>query len=333
MFKKYKNIFYNKFINIAGLLAIFLSPFADALGGAYAFWVLSAFLFSLFVYGFYDEQKKYKKFQEDVVHVPIVIKIDNGPNEKYVMKNILKIIENDYNLDNYEEDLKNYFSLELDTLVFKYHGNIYNFDELMSFIRIIQYKLHEIEHQLNGRVKFHIAYYKRPSIGFLIGILFRTEGIVVYQNNDFEDTFEKVANINSRKYKERIDNYSKYQVIEHSNNQDNDTVLLVINSASHFVNLKANNLQKYENIIEIRLKENGTIDYNTDWTIYANEIYNLINKLQTEYQQITIAHSMPEAISVILGMALENYWNINITQYENNDYKDVFTMNKAIFYS
>ena len=249
------------------------------------------------------------------------------------MKNLLKQIEKDYSFDNYAEDLKKYFSIDIDTLTFEYKGDIYDFNHLMNFTWIIKYKLNEIEQQLEGKVKFHIAYYKRPSVGFLIGTLFRTEGIVIYQNNDYEDTFEKVANINSRRYKEKIGNFTKYKVIENIKSKNESNILVVINSASHKVNLRAKSLKKYKNIITVNLIENGTIPYESDWTIYANEIYNILNDLQTRYTNITIAHSMPEAIAVILGMGLENYWNIHITQYVDNDYKNVFTMNKVKYYT
>jgi len=218
------------------------------------------------------------------------------------MKNLLKQIEKDYSFDNYAEDLKKYFSIDIDTLTFEYKGDIYDFNHLMNFTWIIKYKLNEIEQQLEGKVKFHIAYYKRPSVGFLIGTLFRTEGIVIYQNNDYEDTFEKVANINSRRYKEKIGNFTKYKVIENIKSKNESNILVVINSASHKVNLRAKSLKKYKNIITVNLIENGTIPYESDWTIYANEIYNILNDLQTRYTNITIAHSMPEAIAVILGM-------------------------------
>ena len=107
----------------------------------------------------------------------------------------------------------------------------------------------------------------------------------------------------------------------------------MINSASHKVNLRAKSLKKYKSVITVNLVENGTIPYESDWTIYANEIYNILNDLQTRYTNITIAHSMPEAIAVILGMGLENYWNIHITQYSDNDYKNVFTMNRIKYYT
>ncbi len=332
MLKKFKYIFNNTYIQIAGLLALFLSPLADYLGGTYAFGILASILICLFVFGLIDEYMIQKKLQVKMVHIPIVIKVDDGPDPKYVMNNLIEIIEEINALDNYEEDLRKYFGINLDTFIFEYNGSIYDFDRLMSFARIIKYKLNQIEKQLNGRVKFHVAYYKRPSIGFLIGTLFRTDGIVVYQNNDFENKFYKVTDINSRKYKERIKKFTKYTVTESIEDKNLDNILVVINSASHSVNLQANSLIEHKNIIKITLNENGTIPYDNNWTEYASEIYNILNNLQTRFKNITIAHSMPEAISIILGMALENYWNINITQYDNNDYKDVYTMNKIKYY-
>ena len=252
MLKKYKNIFNNTYTSIAAVLAMILSPLADALGGNYAFPILTALLFILFFYGLYQENKKIKKFKSDTIHIPIIIKIDEGPNVQYVMKNLLKQIEKEYSFDNYSEDLKKYFSIDIDTLTFEYKGDIYDFNHLMNFTWIIKYKLNEIEQQLDGKVKFHVAYYKRPSIGFLIGTLFRTEGIVIYQNNDYEDTFEKVANINSRRYKEKIGNFTKYKIIENITSKNDNNILVVINSASHKVNLRAKSLKTIGQFMQMK---------------------------------------------------------------------------------
>ncbi len=36
---------------------------------------------------------------------------------------------------------------------------------------------------------------------------------------------------------------------------------------------------------------------------------------------------MPESLAIILGMAIENYWNLSITQYENNsEYRFVYNL-------
>ncbi len=41
----------------------------------------------------------------------------------------------------------------------------------------------------------------------------------------------------------------------------------------------AKNLQQYKNIVKVSLNKNGTIPYEDDWTEYASEIYNAINKV------------------------------------------------------
>lgn len=332
MLKFFSHITENKYIHIAGILALLLSPFVDAIGGN-SFWWLFYILLLLFVFGLFDEYKKNKKMNTAVIHIPIIIKIDDGPNPKYVMNNIIHEIEKSTKSSNYKELLEKYFNINLNDFIFVYENTIYDFDRLMSFTRIIKYNINRIEETLNGRVKFHIAYYKRPAIGFLLGTIFRTESLKIYQNNDFENRFLPVANINSRAYKERMEIFSKYTINKNINNLNNSKILITIESASHNIAVKTSNLQEFQNIINIKLNEYGTIPYESDWIEYTKEIYNIINEVQTEFYEITIAHAMPEAISIILGMSMENYWNINITQYENNNYKTVFNMKNIKYFS
>lgn len=58
------------------------------------------------------------------------------------------------------------------------------------------------------------------------------------------------------------------------------------------------------------LNSNGTIPYEIDWINHAKEIYSVMNELQISYKSIYLAHAMPEALSLVLGMAIENYWNL-----------------------
>lgn len=332
MFKLLKHLFDNNYINSAGLLALVLSPVADGLGGGIYFWCLFGILFSLFLFGVFDEYRRNKKLHSETIHIPIVIKVDDGPSPTYVMKNILDQIEQSYNLSNYEKILKRYLGINIEGYIFEYNGSIYDFDRAMSFARIIRYSVINIEKRFNGRVKFHVAYYKRPSIGFLLGTIFRTEAVVVYQNNDFENRFYPVANISSRAYKERIANFSKYSIQKHIQDTEEKSVLIAIESSSHKINLNANSIRKYKNIISINLIHNGTIPYDDNWIEYASEIYNVINQTQTEFDTIVIAHAMPEAIAMVLGMAIENYWNIDVLQYDNSDYKFILNMGKISYY-
>lgn len=333
MFKKFTNIFDNKFILIAGLLALFLSPIADAIGGSSA-WVLFFILFPLFLYGLFDEKRRHDKFEEDIVHIPLVINVEGETDSSHVMEDMIQKIEDCYRYTDYKRDLDKYLNINTDNLIFNYKGDIFDFNRVMSFARIIKYKKNQLEVRLNKRVKYHIAYYKRPSIAYLIGVMFRTDGISVYQNNDAENNFLKVSDISSRKYKEKVHSLKKYEVIENLNDENKDHILVTIRSSSHNININSNELKKFKNRIYIELLEGNTIPYETDWTVYCAEIYNVINDLQTKYNSITIAHAMPEALALMLGMALENYWNITITQYNHktSDYPKILVMNQIEYY-
>ncbi|WNL30489.1 hypothetical protein [Aliarcobacter cryaerophilus] len=331
MIRMLKYLIDNIYINIAGISAMLLSPFADAIGSP-AYWWLFGGLVLLFIFGIFDEILKNQKLSAETIHIPIVIKINDGPESKYVMQNLIERIEQKNALNGYETLLQKYFSLNLEDFIFEYNGSIYEFDRLMSFARIIKYNVGKIEKQFKGRVKFHVAYYRRPSIGFLIGTVFRTEGVVIYQNSDFDNKFYNIAEIKNRDYKTPVKEFVKYNIENIKSDNFKDRILITIESSSHLIAIDSSSLKNFSNIIKIKLIEGSTIPYDSDWTIYAQEIYTILNEIQTIYKKIVIAHAMPEGLAVILGMALENYWNIDITQFEQNDYKYVYTMNQIKYF-
>lgn len=332
MIKQIKYLIDNLYINIAGISAMVLSPFADAIGSP-AYWWLFGGLLLLFVFGIFDELVKNNKLSTEIIHIPIVIKVDDGPESKYVMQNLIERIEQKNGLNNYEALLQKYFSLNLEDFIFEYNGSIYEFDRLISFARIIKYSVAKIEKQFKGRVKFHVAYYRRPSIGFLIGTIFRTEGVVVYQNSDFDNKFYDVADIKNRDYKSQVKEFTKYIIENIKSDNSKEIVLIAIESSSHSIAIESSNLKNFDNIIRIKIIEGSTIPYEIDWTSYAQQIYTVLNQAQTKYKKIVIAHAMPEALSIVLGMALENYWNIDITQFDQNDYKYIYTMNQIKYFN
>jgi len=324
-----KNLPNNIYVQFAGALSIILGPALDAISTSNVYVYIGLGFAILFLIGVHEEYKKNKKFEKELIHFPIVIKIDNGPNEKFAMKLLMWQIEQSEKLSNYQEDLLTYYHLDVDSYIFTYRGDIFDRDKLFTFMHIIRYKIEEIERRLEGRVKFHIAYYRRPAIGFMIGTLFRTEAIKLYQNNDTKNIFEMVCDVNTRKYKEATQ-LTKYTITKDFRKSE-DEVLIVINSASHNVNIQASSLKKFNNTVVLQLIEKGTIPYDASWDEYSSQIYTVINELQTQFKKITIAHSMPEALAILLGMAMENYWDVNITQYVNQDYKTMYNLKEIVF--
>ncbi len=330
--KQFENIFENKLIALAGLLGMFLGPVADALGSAFAYWSLVGVLVLLMLYAFYDEAKRYNRLHQEVIHLPIVIRVDDKTEGKYTLSLLLDAIEKETSITNYKEQLLKYRGINVEEFVFEYSGTLYDFDRLLSFARIISYNINQVEKEIGAKIRFHVAYYRRPSVAFMLGVIFRTEGIVLYQNNDAGETFERVSVVDSRRYKEKVKTFQRYDVTRQIKDANSDEALVIINSASHDIDPKTPSLQRFANKIILSLKGNGTIPYTEDWTLYSQEIYTVLHDARMEFKKLHIVHAMPEAIAFLVGMAIENYWDIEITQYDSGEYRHMYNMQEAKFY-
>ena len=288
----------------------------------------------MIVYALFDEAKRYNRFHQNVIYLPIVIRVDDKTQGKYVLSLLLKSIEKETSITNYKEQILKYRGINVEDFVFEYSGSLYDFDRLLSFARIISYKVNQIEKETGSKIRFYVAYYRRPSVAFLLGVIFRTEGVTLYQNNDAGETFERVSVVDSRRYKEKVKNFVRYEVKEyHQNAEQGEHALIVINSASHDIDINAESLKEYDDKIVLKLKGYGTIDYHKeDWSYYSQEVYTVIHDARLRYKRLTIVHAMPEAIAFLVSMAIENYWDIEITQYDSGGYRHMYNMQDVKFY-
>lgn len=325
----------NKYISLAGILGGLLGFFSDALDNSTVKWIIFAIIVFLFMCAVINEYRLNRKFNKEIIHIPIVIKVDSNIESSYAMSNLIEKIEYIENTNSYKRDILRFLKIDLHSFIYEYKGNIYDFDNLIDFARYINHEIKKLQTQVGNNIKFHVAYYQRPAIGFLLGTIFKTENICVYQNNDYQNKFCKVFDINSRKYKEKSIKNIFYSIEKNINDDNTDEVLVILNSASHSVNINSKNLKKYKNIIKLNLNSNGTIPYEIDWIEHSQEIYSILNTLQTKYNHIILAHSMPESLALVIGMAVENYWNLTITQYnpKTSDYDEMYTMNQIKYYN
>jgi len=309
------------------VIAGFGGLLSDAYLGREGFYVTFILSLLLFIWAIYDEYKRQLFYKNTIIPIPVVISVDDAKPLNAIFTSIVKEIEKNKQFIGIEKHLRHYFGISKEELLFEYKGDLYDNQRLISFLQIIRYSLTNVEKRMDNRVQFHIAYLRRPAIGIALGGMFRSDGIVVYQNNDYQDRFDKVATIDSRQYKEKIERYEKFERIESFKRPEECSLLLVIQLSSHNVVYTHEAFAHLSNRVVLQSKGNGTIALDEDWVRYAQEIYNTINDLRRHYTHITIAHSMPEAVAIILGMALENYWQINVTQYDNEDYKQVIMLN------
>ena len=325
----------HKYIGISGIIAGTIAIIGDAFSYSFLY-ILAAVTYILGIgLGIYDIKKEEKFYKSNEIHLPIVINVDSPKSSLHIYKQLLKKIENEIGVKNYEEGLKKYLNIVRENLIYEYGvglENIYNHNKLISFLQIISYNINKIQKKLDNKIIFHIAYYSRPAIAFALGIVFENDDVVVYQNNPDKDYFDEVARSENRNYKRNVKEFEKFEVIRNENGEDE--ILLVINTSSHKVNINAPSLKKFKNKILLNAKHDGTISLDEDWMQYVREIFTVLNDLQTKYSQIVIAHAMPESIAFLVGMSMGSYWNVKITQYDSNtqDYKDVYSMKDIKIY-
>lgn len=325
----------NKYVSLTGIIGLLLGFLSDALDNDIAKWIIFAIIVILFIFAIVNEYRLNSKFNKEVIHIPVVIKIGSKVEASYVMNNLIEEIEKIENTSSYKRDILRFLKIDLDSFIYEFKGDIYDFDNLMDFSRYINHEIKKLQVQIGNKIEFHVAYYQKPAIGFLLGTIFKTENISVYQNNDYKNTFFKVFDINSRKYKENKPNNEFYTIDRSYMTDESDEILVVLNSSSHNVNINSDKLKKYSNFVKLTLNSNGTIPYEIDWVEHSQEIYTLLNELQIKYKHIVLAHAMPESLSLVLGMAIENYWNLTITQYnpKTSDYDEMYTMNQIKYFS
>jgi len=337
---KLENFFSNKIVQFAGILGLFLGYIADAISNKEVYLAFAFVIIILLVIALFSEIKTYDIYHTKTIHIPVVIRVDDNTDTHYVLETLLSKIEQTYELPHYKENLLKYRGINLEEFIFEYNGDLFDFKRLLSFAQIINYKINQTEKALKTNILFHVAYYRRPSVAFMLGVIFRTEGVMLYQNDDGGRTFQNVANVTSRAYKERTQELQKYTLHEEFEDDECNELLFIINSASHNVDPKVKSLKEYKNRVTMTLNPQkvgdkivtGTVPPKDEWTEYSHEIYTKLHDYRLHYKKIIIAHAMPEALAFLLGMAMENYWNIEITQYHNNDNITLYNMQDIKFY-
>jgi len=289
--------------------------------------------------GFVKEWKLRKLYNNENIPVPVVISIDDNTPEELLFNSLVKsIVKDDPRFEKLDEKLERYFNISSKMLTFKYDGDIYDNERLISFLQIIRYVLNDVQSRLEHKAEFHVLYLRRPALGVALGGMFRTDGIVIYQNNDYANRVDRVAKITSRKYKEKTTVFSHFDVIKEMNDISSKKLMVAVQISSHNVSIDHPALMGYKNVVKLISRRNGTLPTDKEslesdlWVEYAQEIYNIINENKGTYEEIALVHSMPEAIGVILGMALENYWNIDVYQFDCGAYKVVINLKKIKYY-
>jgi len=322
----------NKYAKILTLF-LFLIPFVlDALGKSEYYFMAFGVAFFILMFAYRDVKQRQKLYKTEILPIPIVISIDPNVKSKYVLDKLFSELEQKSEFKDLKKNLKRYRNIIEDDLIFDYNGDIYDKERMISFIQIVKYQITKIKETTSNKVQFHLAYYSRPAFGFYLGYVFAQEDVVIYQQTPDKDGFDAVADLQNRDYKNEVNEYKKFMVEKIKEDENSQSVLLSIKASSHYIKFNSASLEGYTNIVSMVAKHNGTIAKDEDWTLYAREIFTQLQELQNSYKSVTIVHSMPESIAIIVGRATGNFWSTKITQYDRGEYKEIMQLDDVKCY-
>ncbi len=310
-----QNILSNIYTQIALVFSAFGGLLSDQLGGGYVVVIMISLL--ILLYAIYDEYKKEKIYSAKNLPVPIVFNISNPADAKNALNALFEIINQTH--PHHKANLEKYCNIIEEDLIFKYDGDIFNEKRFIDFLKVTKHDIKKLEAKTPQNIHFHIVYIGPIANAILIGTMLGTEGITLYQYNKSSDSYTISLEIDSRVYKEHI---SDFQMIEKETIGDLEgakNVTVAIDLASHKVAL--GKLQKP--VIHLQSTVGATIHEAKDFIRANQEIYAVINELQQQSPHITLAYSMPTTVGILLGMSIQNYWDIELTQFSDGEYKTV----------
>lgn len=307
---------------IGGLLPVYINGVAVASGMA-----------ALIVLGIWSEARKMSIYKHDAIPLPIVINVSNPANSENALSSLFNLIEKDRKFRNYRHNLAQYLQISPLDLIFNYRGAIYETERLKDFLKITRYDLEKLKTKTPRNTIIDLAYIGPASVGILIGTVLSLDSTNIFQYSKTSDSYYSVVEIRDRTSKEDIAEFEKFEVEFPQKRQQKVTV--AIDVSSHKIRTEDSSITAYGDLIYMKSQSNGTIELHEDWMQYSREIFKVLNLAQQNYEEIRLVYSMPVALAIILGIALQNYWNITLTQYDssNNTYRDLMKLNDLQFYT
>jgi hypothetical protein len=316
---------------IAGIIGAIGGLLADQIGAGYG--VVLVVVLGLFLLGIWSEARKKSLYTHAAIPLPIVINVSNPANSENALNALFNLIEQDRSFRNHRHNLAQYLKILPADLIFNYHGDIHQPERLKDFLKITRYNLEKLKQQTPKNTVIHLVYIGPASVAILVGTALSLDSIQVYQYSKTSESYYPVVEICDRTLKEHINTFEKFEVVHPAKTQT--TVTVAIDVASHKIRTQDPTILNYGDLIYMKSRSTGTIEFNEDWMQYSREIFHVLNLAQQEYGEIRLIYSMPVALGIVLGIALQNYWNILLTNYDSpsNTYRDLIKLNQIQYYS
>jgi hypothetical protein len=300
--------------------------------GAIGIFVLSL---AIVVFGVIAEAKKYIIYTQDSLPIPIVINIANPANGLDALNSLFRIIEQESDrLSNYQKNIHKYLGIATTDLVYKFEGDIFDTEKLKDFLKIIKHDLEKVKQKTPQNSQFYLVYIGPISVAFLIGAMLPREGLKIFQRDQQTNSYRSITEVRDRLLKEKIAEFENFQLTTMCSDPPSTNVTIAIDTASHKIKLNDPEIQSYGDIISLENKHSNTISFDEDWLQYCREIFHTLNEAQQQYQEIKLVYSMPIGLAIAVGMTIQNFWNIQLTNYDGQtgQYLDLIKMNDIKYY-
>ena len=321
----------NPYTAWTSVLAMFGALLADLFGRGYG-WVLGLAVV-IFLYGIWDELRKTDIYQHAAIPLPVVVNVANPASSQNALSALFHMIEGNPRFHSHRHHLAQYLTIEASDLIFNYPGDIHNLDMLKDFLKITRHNLEQLKGKTPKNTTLYLAYIGPASAGILVGTMLGTDSVKIFQYNKSSDSYFEAIHIQDRLLKEPVQQFEKFKV-NWPNSQSHSRLTVAIDVASHKIKLNEPSIQTYGDIIYMASKSNGTIQITEDWIQYCREMFTVVNLAQQAYDEIRLVYSMPVALAVALGCALQNYWKIMLTNYDSktSTYRDLMYMNDLRYF-
>ncbi len=305
-------------------------------------------LVTIVLAGAWHKWSEQRAYQKTTIAIPFIINVANSADTVDALHKLFTIVEKDFQLKDHAQNLKEYLHIDEEDLYLKYGSGVpdelYDIDRFIRFLAVLQEKIDRLERLALNEMTLCMAYIGPASAAIAIGTLLTHSRVVFYHlDRNTNDKYFKVMT-SSRKLKETLNNnLEKFEMIAYDSAGSNLTiplntplvtarqhpVTLAIDAASHKISLSEPTIKNFGDIVHLKSRSEGTIKLDEDWGRYCQEIFNVLNNIQSYYgqQEIRIVHSMPVILGMALGTVLQSYWNITITQYEKG-YRDFINLQK-----
>lgn len=315
---------------VAGIGGLLAAPFS--IKGALVVFVIAIIIM---IAGILTEARKYQIYTQETLPLPIVINIANPANEYDALNSLFNLIERQPRYANYKQDIDKYLGINKQDLVYKYTGDIMTQPRLISFLQITKKLIEKVKEKTPQDSIIYLAYIGPISVAWLIGAMLQRESMIIFQRNPQTNGYESVMEVKNRVLKEKINNFEKFTITQEKiSNPLQTNLTIAIDTASHKIKLNNPEIENYGDIISLENANSNTIINDEIWLQYVREIFHILNEKQQEYQEIKLVYSMPVSLAIAGGMAIGDFWNIILTNFnrDTQSYDDLIKINQVKYY-